>query len=85
MIVAMKPVTSSRIAKIGYDGASRTLAVQFNKSAFVYHYQDVPPETWQKFSEAPSIGVAFSQMILNKFTTEKLAVDAEEDEPPTRA
>lgn len=85
MIVPLKPINSSRIAQIGYDETSRTLAVQFHKSAFVYHYKDVPPEIWQKFSEAPSIGVAFGQMILNKFTTEKLAVEPEDEDPPAAA
>ena len=35
---AMTPVKSSQLTKVGYDEATRTLAVEF-KGGAVYHYQ----------------------------------------------
>jgi KTSC domain len=38
----MKPVTSSNIKAVGYDTASKILAVEFNNGG-LYHYHDVNP------------------------------------------
>lgn len=41
MEIPMTPVTSSQIESIGYDTASKTLAVKFKRGG-LYHYADVP-------------------------------------------
>jgi hypothetical protein len=51
----MKPVNSSNITAVGYDPASKTLAVQF-KSGGTYHYQNVTPEKHGALMSASSIG-----------------------------
>lgn len=52
------PVSSSNIASVGYDPASRTLAVEF-KSGGVYHYPGIDPEQHRAFVSAPSVGGHF--------------------------
>ena len=48
-------VRSSSIAKIGYDGPSRTLGVEFLYGA-IYEYYDVPSAVYDELRRAPSIG-----------------------------
>ena len=56
-------VHSRKIAAIGYDAATKTLAVQFNSRgpAAFYHYPNVEPETHQAFMDAESKGGFFNQ------------------------
>jgi hypothetical protein len=60
--VKLEPVTSSNIAAVGYDHATRTLGVQF-KSGGTYHYHDVSPEEHRALVSADSIGSHFHQHI----------------------
>lgn len=79
-MTALKPITnSSQIAGAGYDAASRTLSLQFKHSAFVYHYQNVPPETAEAFDKAESRGKAFGALIKDKFSFEKVDTAASEE------
>lgn len=57
--IALQPVESSKIKAIGYDPESKTLAVQFNYGAAVYHYPDVAPETHAAFVGNESVGKFF--------------------------
>lgn len=62
MAIALTPVSSSQIEAIGYDEASKTLAVKFKKGA-VYQYQNVPAELYKQFSKAESLGKFFGATI----------------------
>jgi hypothetical protein len=46
---------SSQVKGYGYDADSKTLAVEF-KSGGVYHYHDVPAETYGAMTKAESVG-----------------------------
>lgn len=71
MTMEMKPVTSSNIARIGYDPAARNLAVEF-KSGGVYHHADVSPEDHAAFMAADSKGKHYNSHI-SKFKFKKVA------------
>ena len=60
--IDLKPVKSSQIRSIGYDEASKTLAIQFN-SGHVYHYDKVPKEVYDGFGKAESIGKYFGKHV----------------------
>lgn len=49
------PVTSSNVASVGYDPATKTLEVEFKRGG-VYQYFDVPAATHAAMLAAPSIG-----------------------------
>ena len=64
LAIEMQPVKSRQIKAIGYDAASKTLAVTFCYGiGSTYHYPDVPVETFEKMLGAPSIGSFFGQHI----------------------
>ena len=56
MATTMKPVKSSSVTSVGYDAATRVLAVHFKHSTKLYHYQDVPQEVVDAMHASPSIG-----------------------------
>lgn len=87
-MVPLKPVTSTAIAQIGYDPATRTLAIQRTNSAFVYLYKDVPPEEFRALEEAESIGKFVNQRVQGKYDFDRIDTSAGEDaqaEPRMRA
>jgi len=49
------PVTSSTVASVAYDEATRTLEVEFKKGG-VYHYFDVPAALHAGLVGATSVG-----------------------------
>lgn len=53
---------SSTIARVGYDGDTQVLSVEFAKSG-TYHYYDVPQEVFEQMKAAPSKGQFLSQSI----------------------
>lgn len=57
IVFTMKPVNSSQIASIGYDAATKTLAILFNKNRKVYHYFDVPQDVYDGFFSRPDISI----------------------------
>jgi hypothetical protein len=57
----MQSVQSSQIAQVGHDGQS-LLRVLFRRGG-LYEYQNVTPDEFKEFVEAPSIGVYFGQRI----------------------
>ena len=65
--IAMKPVKSSLIAKIGYDPQSKTLAVQMNNSSDTYLYEGVPLSLYDDFLAADSKGAFFVKHVKGKF------------------
>ena len=64
--IALHPVESNQVKAIGYDEATKTLAVTFTRgTGAIYHYPDVSKETFEAFKSAESIGKFFGQHIKN--------------------
>lgn len=71
--IHMTPVTSSQIQAIGYDAATKTLAVRFvdkpakgdkpAEAGSLYHYANVELDQFLEFSEAESTGSYFIRKI----------------------
>ncbi len=61
--IPMTPCESSQIQSYGYDAASKTLAVRFQRGQKVYHYPNVEPDLAAQFIGAESKGKAFGQFI----------------------
>ena len=62
--IPLTPVKSNQVAAIGYDAATKTLAVTFTRGAgAVYHYPNVEPKLHADFLGAESIGRFFGQHI----------------------
>jgi len=60
--ITLQPVESNQVGAIGYDAATKILAVQFKRGArAIYHYPNVEPETFEAFKGAESIGTYFGQ------------------------
>lgn len=70
MNIALTPVKSSNIRAVGYDPATRTLAVEFPNS--VYHYADVPPNVHDELRAAESVGRYFASNVKGKFEHSKV-------------
>ena len=71
--IAMKAVESSRIAELGHNAATNTLAIRFKRGdgshGALYHYGNFTAEDFATFDSAESLGTHFSQHI--KKETEK--------------
>jgi hypothetical protein len=61
--IALDSVESNQVKAIGYDDATQTLAVTFKYGKAVYHYPNVPRETYEAFKGAQSIGKFFGEHI----------------------
>jgi hypothetical protein len=62
--IAMSEVKSSQVKHVGYDPATKTLALTFTRGlGAVYHYPNVSPETHQALLKAESIGSHFGKHI----------------------
>jgi hypothetical protein len=62
--IPMTPVTSNQIRAIGYDEATKTLAVTFTRgNGAIYHYPNVEPKVYADFIAAESIGSFFGKHI----------------------
>ncbi len=62
--VAMTSVQSNQVKEIGYDAATKTLAVTFTRGAgAIYQYPDVDPQLHADFLVAESIGRFFGERI----------------------
>ena len=64
-------VRSREIAIVGYDPETLTLELVFRRGG-VYHYFDVPQETYQRLMSAPSRGIYFDREIKQKFRYAKV-------------
>ena len=69
--IALSPVKSSQIESIGYDLASKTLAVKFN-SGSTYHYAGVNAADFESLKNSKSIGSHFGYFIRNAFKHTKI-------------
>ncbi len=65
------PVSSTNLASVGYDGASRVLEIQF-RNGRVYEYYDVPREVYEGVIGAPSPGEFFTSRIRGRFRFRQL-------------
>lgn len=62
--IELSTVNSSQVKAIGYDPATKTLAVTFTRgTGAIYHYHQVEAETFDAFKGAESIGSYFGQHI----------------------
>ena len=62
--IQLNPVVSNQVAAIGYDPATKTLAVTFNRGAgAIYHYPDIEPDAYEAFKNAESKGKHFGEHI----------------------
>jgi hypothetical protein len=64
--IAMKQIKSSQIESYGYDEATKTLAIKFNKGTKTYRYPGVPADLVAGF-EKGSAGKHFAANIKPKF------------------
>jgi hypothetical protein len=71
--IPMQPVTSSQLAEVGYDAATKRLAVRFKSKTprFVYEYANVTPELAEALRKADdepdmSVGRFFGEHIKGK-------------------
>lgn len=76
--IPMKEVESNKIKAVGYDEASKTLAVVFQRGAgAIYHYPDVEPQVYADFIGAESLGTFFGTHLqslpFKKFHPEQVA------------
>jgi len=74
--IPLEPVVSNQVAAIGYDPATKTLAVTFTRgTGAIYHYPNVSQEDFDAFNGAESIGSHFGKHIkplpFEKFQPEK--------------
>lgn len=61
-------IDSSMIHALGYDPATKTLAVQFNGTGDVWHYAAVPEAAYELLRGAESVGQAFGRHIRGRYT-----------------
>ena len=62
--IPMTPVQSNQIGAVGYDAASKTLAVTFARGpGHIYHYPNVEQKTHDDMMAAESKGTFFGQHI----------------------
>lgn len=75
MVTKIEPIEgSSNIAGIGYDAATRELAVRFHGGT-LYRYSDVPPDVVAEFRGAESKGSFFARQIRGSFDSEQVKED----------
>ena len=62
--IPMTPVQSNQVGAIGYDAATKILAVTFTRGpGHIYHYPNVEEKTHAEFMSAESKGAFFGQHI----------------------
>ena len=62
-----KPVNSSAIKSIGYNEDEEIVEVEIRNTKRVYRYYHVPPEEYQKFITAASLGTYYNKDFKDKF------------------
>ncbi|MGY5956955.1 KTSC domain-containing protein [Kosakonia sp. BK9b] len=66
------PVTSSRIASVGYDTLSRVLEIRFHDRS-IYQYHGVPERIFSVFLTVVSKGRFYDGVVKDKFPERKVA------------
>jgi len=73
--IAMNPVKSSNVNALGYDPATKRMAVQF-KGGKTYHYHGVDAKTAEEVSTSQSIGSAVnSRQVKGGYKYERIEED----------
>lgn len=57
-------VSSSSIASVGYDEATKTLEIEFHNGR-IYQFFDIPPQMAEAFRAAKSTGAYFNKYVRN--------------------
>jgi hypothetical protein len=65
--ITLKPVKSSNVESVGYDAATKQLAVKFKSGGKTYVYDDVPPEVHHDLNKAESVGKFIGANVVGKF------------------
>lgn len=75
MPITMKEVSSSNIARIGYDPNTELLIIEFKRKDGVstYEYDNFPRELYEEFLAAPSIGGFFGSRIRPHYAGRKVS------------
>jgi hypothetical protein len=71
-LIPRVPVTSSNLRSVGYDLESRTLAIEFQGTGDVYHFEGVPPDITEQLLGARSKGTFFYTVIRGKFRASRV-------------
>ena len=62
--IPMQAVQSNQVAAVGYDAATKTLALSFTRGpGHIYHYPNVEQKTYDDMMAAESKGTFFGQHI----------------------
>lgn len=69
--IELHDVTSTNLAKLGYDGTTRTLAVEFRNGTIV-HYFGIDPDAVQKLFGAESKGAYYAKEIRGKYQGQRM-------------
>jgi hypothetical protein len=77
MEIQLLPVQSNTMSHIGYDGETKTLAVQFRSG--LYHYSGVPQELYNEFMASESKGTFLNMHIARKVDSRLVPVKKEEN------
>jgi hypothetical protein len=72
MDIPLHAVDSRSVAQIGYDEATRILAIEF-PGGTLYHYPGVSPETYAAFARSPSKSGYFETAIRDHYKTVKIS------------
>ncbi|ONN64810.1 KTSC domain-containing protein [Herbaspirillum sp. VT-16-41] len=64
----MQPVRSTAIAAVGYDPATRDLAIRFTSQTKIYIYVGVPISVYTAFMNAASKGQYFDAFIKDRYS-----------------
>jgi hypothetical protein len=70
--VERQTVKSRILRSVGYDGATKTLEIEF-QSGIVYQFSGVPPEVHAELIRSDPIGKYFSDKIRNRFQAKQVA------------
>lgn len=62
---------SSCFSEVGYSAVREMLAVRFRSSGAAYLYYEVPPEAWDAFCSAPSLGKYYNAYIKPAYASER--------------
>ncbi len=66
-----RPVFSSCVSELAYDGKRSVLIVRFNKGT-EYEYEGVPADLAEQISNAPSVGEALTQWVKPSYAVRRV-------------
>lgn len=63
----LKPVQSSNVASIGYDGSEKILYIKFKGSNKIYEHHGVPYEVFKELQASDSVGSYYARNIKKQY------------------